>query len=82
MFESFGYKVVAVANADHNEYERTVVLGRRGGQEQVRRVAAVVGCADDLAQAADLGDSSLSQSSVDVTVILGRDFNGRSCQTR
>lgn len=82
VLESFGYEVVTVANANHNEYERTLVISRRGDQEEAQQVAMVIDCAEDLAQWADLGEDILQQSSVDVTVILGRDFNGRSCETR
>ena len=87
VFESFGYRVVAVDNADHPDYERTLFVGRRGDPEQARLVAALIRCEADAAHAADrviAADSAIAASSAaaDVTVILGRDFNGRFCQSR
>jgi anionic cell wall polymer biosynthesis LytR-Cps2A-Psr (LCP) family protein len=93
VFESFGYRVVAVDNADHPDYERTLFVGRRGDPEQARLVAALIQCEGDTAQAADRAiaadrvitpDRAIAASSAaaDVTVILGRDFNGRICQSR
>ena len=99
VFESFGYRVVAVDNADHPDYERTLFVGRRGDPEQARLVAALIQCEGDTAQAADrvsaadraiaadrviTPDRAIAASSAaaDVTVILGRDFNGRFCQSR
>ena len=87
VFESFGYRVVAVDNADHPDYERTLFVGRRGDPEQARLVAALIRCEAEAAHAADrviAADSAIAASSAaaDVTVILGRDFNGRFCQSR
>ncbi|MDE0220004.1 MAG: LCP family protein [Spirochaetaceae bacterium] len=99
VFESFGYRVVAVDNADHPDYERTLFVGRRGDPEQARLVAALIQCEGDAAQAADRASAAAkaiaadrvitpdraiaaSSAAADVTVILGRDFNGRICQSR
>ena len=87
VFESFGYRVVAVDNADHPDYERTLFVGRRGDPKQARLVAALIQCEGDTAQAEDRAitpDRAIAASSAvaDVTVILGRDFNGRICQSR
>ena len=81
VFESFGYRVVAVDNADHTGYERTLLLGRRGDPELARRVAEVIRCEAGTAQAADTAIDP-SSAAVDVTVVLGRDFDGRFCQAR
>ena len=81
VFESFGYRVVAVDNADHSDYDRTLFVGRRGDPEQARRAAEVIRCEGDAAQDAE-GAIGASSAAADVTVILGRDFNGRFCQAR
>lgn len=81
VFESFGYRVVAVDNADHPDYERTLFVGRRGDPEQARVVAALIRCEADAELAADTAIEATS-AAADVTVILGRDFNGRFCQSR
>ena len=82
VFESFGYKIVAVDNADHNRYERTVVVGRRGDLDQARQAAAVIRCDESAAQVEDAGVIDPPQATVDITVVLGRDFDGRSCRSR
>ncbi len=81
VFESFGYRVVAVDNADHPDYERTLFVGRRGDPEQARVVAALIRCEADAELAADAAIEATS-AAADVTVVLGRDFNGRFCQSR
>ena len=82
VFESFGYRIVAVDNAAHPDYERTLIVGRRGDPELARRAAEVIRCDQGAAPEADAGAIDPSSASVDVTVILGRDFNGRFCQAR
>lgn len=82
LFESFGYQVVAVANADHNWYERTIIVDRRRDWKQVRRAAAVIRCDASVAQVEDAGVIDLPSATVDITVILGVDFDGHSCQSR
>jgi anionic cell wall polymer biosynthesis LytR-Cps2A-Psr (LCP) family protein len=82
VFESFGYRIVAVDNAAHTDYERTLIVGRRGDPELARRAAEVIRCDQGAAPEADARAIDPSSASVDVTVILGRDFNGRFCQSR
>lgn len=81
VFESFGYRVVAVDNADHTDYERTLFHGRRGDPALARQVADVIRCETGAEQAADTAIDP-SSAAVDVTVVLGRDFNGRFCRSR
>ncbi len=80
VFESFGFRIVAVDNADHHDYERTLVFARRGDAELAQRAADVIRC--DRSGAPAGGAGSVDSAVVDVTVILGRDFNGRFCRAR
>lgn len=80
VFESFGFRIVAVDNADHHDYERTLVFARRGDAELAQRAAGVIRC--DRSGAPAGGAGSVDSAAVDVTVILGRDFNGRFCRAR
>lgn len=72
LFRSYGFRVAAVRNADRSDYERTVVLDRRGNPEAASRAAALIRC--------DRIHSSLEEErdqTVDITIILGKDFDGR-----
>jgi anionic cell wall polymer biosynthesis LytR-Cps2A-Psr (LCP) family protein len=74
VFLSYDLDVPQPRNADHDGYEYTVVIDRAGSVETARRVAEIIGCTrvqSSPDEAADRG--------VDVTVILGRDFDGRTC---
>jgi len=65
-----GLDVVAVGNADAQNYDETVVLVRRGNAGIARQVASALG----RGQVMEQRDPSLL---VDVTVVLGRDYAGR-----
>ncbi len=75
VFQSFGYDVALVGNADRTDYARTVIIDRKGMQEVARKVADLIHCDRVITQM----DSSVDLS-VDVTVILGKDFDGRYCK--
>ena len=62
-----GFDVVAVGNSDAADYAETLVLLRRGRIDVARQVARALGRGEVLEQR----DGSLL---VDVTVILGRDW--------
>jgi len=70
LYRSYGFDVVAVGNAEESERENTVVVDRVGNELFAQRAADVIRA--PVAEAEGLG-----QSPVDVTIILGRDFDGR-----
>ena len=72
VFRSYGFRVVSIANADRSDYERTVVLDRRGNPEAAGRVAALI-----RSEQIHSGIQEERDETVDVTVILGKDFDGR-----
>lgn len=74
IFQSFGYDVVSVGNADRSDYSRTMVLDRLSNPDALSNVASVIRC-DNTS-----GDgNSGGQATADFTVILGEDFDGRYC---
>jgi len=75
IYQSFGYDVVSVGNADREDYERTSVLDRYSNPEATRNIAGVIRCANTGAQAASPG----GEATADFTIVLGKDFNGRYC---
>lgn len=74
IFESFGYDVVAVGNAPTLDYEKTVIIDRFGEKESLASIAGVIKCGN-FAEADDYKGSIQA----DYTIILGKDFNGRTC---
>ena len=75
VFRSFGYDVVSVANAENSDYQKTVVLDRKGRLEVGQRVADLIRCQRVYSRLEETGDMS-----IDVTIILGTDFDGRYCK--
>lgn len=75
LLQSFGYRVVRIANADHHEYAATQVFDHRGRPELAARVAELMQCPGAVAQPA----AAAAAPEVEVTIVLGGDFNGRRC---
>lgn len=75
--ESFGVVVplTTVQNADRQDYQYTVVLDRSGKPGAAKRVAELIKC-DRITTLAD----GAADPAIDVTVILGRDFDGKYVQ--
>lgn len=96
IFQSFGYDVVAVGNADRQNYANTEILDRIGNLAQARKVASVIKCTDVKSKplsAAPAGGAQGGKPATgaqtaaapaippyDVTVILGQNFDGRYCK--
>ena len=74
LLRSFGYRVVRIGNADHHGYAATRVLDRRGRPELAARVAELMQC-----HGAGAEPGTAVDPEVDVTIVLGGDFNGRRC---
>ena len=74
VLQSFGYRIVRIGNAEHHEHAATLVLDRRGRPELAARVAELMKCSG----AGSEPDSAVDPE-VDVTIVLGGDFNGRRC---
>ncbi len=72
LYKSYGFRIASVTNAERNDYERTVVLDRRGNPDGARRVADLIRCEQIHSQIDENRDET-----IDVTIILGKDFDGR-----
>jgi len=72
LYKSYGFRIASVMNAERNDYERTVVLDRRGNPDAAKRVAELIRCSQIHSQIEENRDET-----VDVTIILGKDFDGR-----
>lgn len=76
IFQSFGYDVVSFSNSENQNVEKTVIIDRRGNPDAAARVAQVIRCANVLTEIPDAAETVPA----DVTIILGRDFDGRYCK--
>jgi anionic cell wall polymer biosynthesis LytR-Cps2A-Psr (LCP) family protein len=74
VFLSYDLDVPQPRNADNDGYEYTLVIDRAGALETARRVAEIINCTRVQSRPGEGTDRG-----VDVTVILGRDFDGRTC---
>ena len=70
LFEGYGFDVVSFGNAESNQIRNTVLIDRRGSPEQARRVADIIRAERIVT------DVAPTQSEADVTIVLGRDFDG------
>jgi len=83
MLRSFGYDVIAISNADRNNYDSTLIIHRAGNDELVKAFADVIRCTNIVREANpydDLADDFIFHNieyKADITLLLGRNFNGR-----
>ncbi|MCL2184722.1 MAG: LCP family protein [Treponema sp.] len=82
LLRSFGYDVISVGNADRNSYESTVIIHRAGDEESVNDFADLIRCrnirreifAEEVDNETDNQDIEYK---ADITLLIGRNFNGR-----
>ena len=72
LLQSYDMEVMAPNNADNDQYRNTVVLDRKGNLDTAKKVADIIHCTRIFSKP----DPQMDQA-VDVTVILGKDFDGR-----
>ncbi len=74
IFQSFGYDVVSVDNADREDFEKTQVIDRFSNPDASKNISNVIRCRSSSQQPIAQGEAV-----ADFTIILGKDFNGRYC---
>ncbi|HOV63715.1 MAG TPA: LCP family protein [Spirochaetia bacterium] len=77
LFQSFGFEIAGYKNAEHSNYEKTIVIDNRGNPEFVQRVSSIIRCKNIEVRSQEEG---LEPPSSDVTIVLGKDFDGRYCK--
>ena len=73
LFDSFGFEILSIRNAEHDQYLNTLILDRKGKIESAERAANVIRC-ERIYTKIETGVN------VDITLILGKDFDGRYCK--
>ena len=81
MLKSFGYDIISIGNADLNTYDNTVIFHRSGDESMVRAFADVIRCENIQREMLTLEeleeDFNEHEYKADITLLIGRDFNGR-----
>ena len=70
-YSSFGYNVTTVDNAESGDVEETCIIGHKNDISIIERVAGVIKCKNISAE---------SETEGTITIILGKDFDGRQCK--
>ena len=83
LFRGFGYDIVAIGNADSNTHEKTEIVYRLDFEDAARALGNVIRCDNIRGDTPVISEteSGFNIQSVnytaDLTIIIGRDFNGR-----
>jgi len=83
ILRGFGYDIISIGNAEHSDYEKTIIIDRSGIEGVVRNFAGIIRCGNISFDAPlrDNAEGDLVLQNVeyrsDFTLIIGRDFNGR-----
>lgn len=76
LYQDASYDVLSAVNADSNDYAETVIIDHIGNEAIALQVGELIHCSN-IKKVEDLEPgNSVSDSMVDFTIILGRDFNG------
>jgi anionic cell wall polymer biosynthesis LytR-Cps2A-Psr (LCP) family protein len=86
MLQSLGYDVISIGNADLNTYDNTVIIHHYGDEKMVRAFADIIRCENirhEILMLEELEeDYEEYEYRVDLTLLIGRDFNGRYVEAR
>ncbi|MCL2094059.1 MAG: LCP family protein [Treponema sp.] len=78
ILRSFGYDVVAVGNAERNDYESTVIIHRSGDESLVKDFGDSIRCTNIRREFDDeIADTQSRDAKANITLIIGRNFDGR-----
>jgi len=83
VYKSYGYDVAYVGNAEKQDYENTYVVSWHSDLSAAQQVANIIKCQNVESREGDIKeitDPVQGLDSIDVTVILGKDFDGRYCK--
>jgi hypothetical protein len=81
LLRSFGYDIITVGNADRNNHEHTIIIDRLGDEAMIRAFADIIRATNIIREyeLEELYHADISNVEVraDITLIIGRDFDGR-----
>jgi len=78
LFQKANYDVLSAINASRNNYEETFIIDHYGNEEVAKMVGEFIHCTNiKTPNAIEEEEDYSTDASVDFTIILGKDFNGR-----
>jgi len=83
VLRSFGYDIVSIGNADRNNYDSTQIIHRSRNEEMVNDFAGIIRCTNVTRDPVffDEHEDEYMVTNIsfkaDITLIIGRNFNGR-----
>ena len=77
LFRNASYDILSTQNADRNDYEKTVIIDHIGNREIASMVGDFIRCTNIQEEEVSSDTANESVASVDFTIILGKDFDGR-----
>ena len=77
LFQNASYDILSTLNADRNDYEKTVIIDHIGNREIAKMVGDFIRCTNIQEEEVRSDTANESVASVDFTIILGKDFDGR-----
>ena len=80
LLKNLGYDVISIGNADSSNYESTEIVQRSGDESMLRDFAELIRCKNFRREIQEPEDEQNIQNfeyKADLTLILGRDFDGR-----
>lgn len=78
LFQNASYDVLSPVNAPRNDYEETVIIDHLGNADVAKTVGEFIHCTNIReATPEEEAESSSLDASIDFTIILGKDFDGR-----
>lgn len=79
LLRGFGYDVLSYGNAERNDYEKTQIIDRSPYPEIARSLGSVIKCKNIITESSsdNSGSDQIFDYNADITLILGKDFNGR-----
>ncbi|MDR0474044.1 MAG: LCP family protein [Treponema sp.] len=82
LIRNFGYDVISIGNADHNNYAKTVIIDHTGRENLVQDFGKIIRCTNIEYgninnQIQDQNEMMNFEYQADFTLVIGRDFNER-----
>lgn len=79
LYQSYGYDVDIIDNADRNDYDKTIIIDNQGNEAVARKIGEIISCKNIIPRTGgeqDLADSIEYKENIDITIIIGKDFDG------
>lgn len=79
IYQGYGYEIASVGNADSFDYDKTVVIDHTNNPDAAKEIAGIIKCSRVTAEPDGPAADEEAGPIVYYTVIIGKDFNGRTC---